>query len=917
MSSLPLDHRIKPLPPLTDKLPPLPPEESSVDSPAPPSKSLSPSSDHVDFYKDQQSLNIPSGLRTPLTPTTPTTPSSPDSKPKKANPLVDLIETEKIYVDQMTGIIRKVASAWSRSNLPPPELDAMFRSIESVYKANRGLYTKLKEIGINPSSPKALGDLLMRWIDDLETPYTNYATKYCCGFDAWNPVQCNPRLANTLSAFSEANPPPVSANDSRMWTLDSLFLLPRARLKYYRKLYSRLLKSTAPGRSDHKLLVRALDTLDKLLDTLESRSQIAVDCAAALNSDVLDSTDEVVIDMRPRQDAVPPPTLGGEVAVFKDESQNSSARDSKTSSGVRLSAETANTSISRLSNSSPILTLSDLERRLLTDKTLDIFTMKPKAVKLQLASVNLTFTREIRLSIDVTISFTPRATGVEVIHRRAHIIILSDLFLVCERMSAEEKANQPHDADMWLCYPPLAGKVLRLSELPDKGNAVQIAIMRKEFLVIDAGSSDLCELMISRFKECIDFSGSLPPPSKQPPPPVPPISGAFREQVTSAFQPNNTSALNDGKSPLVNNLESSSNSSSSQLRSQIPPQAPQAYQTGDVGNVSMQQVVSIQSSQGTNIPSHGFSHIQQSSSIRDQAIPPSRSTSLTGAGVSGYPPIGMPMPSAIPMMASTGQPSGLPTSQNSLPGSPYSTVHNALPGAPYHGQSPFPISSRNPQNFPSGPVSSRPSSQSSSTQSGIRKSPSSRSLTSQYSQQEPLPAPPLPAFATIPRSNSFGSLHAPQARPLLPSAAFNTRSVSLAEPSFDAPSPPESPVYETPEVTGPVTSTVSAQMKCKVFLKQQHAQWKSLGSARLKLYREDPTNVKQLVVEADNKDKSILISTIVLTDGVERVGKTGVAIELSDKGARTGVVYMIQLRNEKSAGGLFDSLLAGSDRAGK
>ncbi|KAF8976449.1 hypothetical protein BDQ17DRAFT_1384736, partial [Cyathus striatus] len=676
MSSLPLDHRIKPLPPLTDKLPPFLQKSHP---------------DHVDFYKDQQSLNIPSAVfRTTysIDPTTPTTPSSPDSKPKKANPL-------------------KVASAWSRSNLPPPELDAMFRSIESVYKANRGLYTKLKEIGINPSSPKALGDLLMRWIDDLETPYTNYATKYCCGFDAWNPVQCNPRLANTLSAFSEANPPPVSANDSRMWTLDSLFLLPRARLKYYRKLYSRLLKSTAPGRSDHKLLVRALDTLDKLLDTLESRSQIAVDCAAALNSDVLDSTDEVVIDMRPRQDAVPPPTLGGEVAVFKDESQNSSARDSKTSSGVRLSAETANTSISRLSNSSPILTLSDLERRLLTDKTLDIFTMKPKAVKLQLASVNLTFTREIRLSIDVTISFTPRATGVEVIHRRAHIIILSDLFLVCERMSAEEKANQPHDADMWLCYPPLAGKVLRLSELPDKGNAVQIAIMRKEFLVIDAGSSDLCELMISRFKECIDFSGSwnkcLRPLSNLPS--CSPISGAFREQVTSAFQPNNTSALNDGKSPLVNNLESSSNSSSSQLRSQIPPQAPQAYQTGDVGNVSMQQVVSIQSSQGTNIPSHGFSTFSN-------PIPPSRSTSLTGAGVSGYPPIGMPMPSAIPMMASTGQPSGLPTSQNSLPGSPYST--------------------------------------------------------------EPLPAPPLPAFATIPRSNSFGSLHAPQARPLLPSAAFNT-----------------------------------------------------------------------------------------------------------------------------------------------
>lgn len=136
----------------------------------------------------------------------------------------------------------------------------------------------------------------------------------------------------------------------------------------------------------------------------------------------------------------------------------------------------------------------------------------------------------------------------------------------------------------------------------------------------------------------------------------------------------------------------------------------------------------------------------------------------------------------------------------------------------------------------------------------------------------------------------------------------------MAEPSFDEPSPPNSPVEETPLSAGPVTSTISAQMKCKVFLQQQHAQWKSLGSAKLKLYRQDPTNIKQLVVEAE-KDKSVLISTIVLTDGVERVGKTGVAIELSDQGARTGIIYMIQLRNEKSAGGLFDSLLAGSDRA--
>ena len=197
---------------------------------------------------------------------------------------------------------------------------------------------------------------------------------------------------------------------------------------------------------------------------------------------------------------------------------------------------------------------------------------------------------------------------------------------------------------------------------------------------------------------------------------------------------------------------------------------------------------------------------------------------------------------------------------------------------------------------------------------GLRKTQSSHSLNTHFGPNGELPPVPRMPGAQIPRNHSSDSLPLPRSRPLLPSAQ---RAVSVApsSQSFHDISPPSSPVRETAKYTGPVTSAISAQMKCKVFLKQQHAQWKSLGSAKLKLYRESPTNVKQLVVEAENKDKSVLISTIVLTDGVERVGKTGVAIELSDKGVRAGVVYMLQLRNESSAQGLFDSLLAGSDRS--
>jgi len=127
-------------------------------------------------------------------------------------------------------------------------------------------------------------------------------------------------------------------------------------------------------------------------------------------------------------------------------------------------------------------------------------------------------------------------------------------------------------------------------------------------------------------------------------------------------------------------------------------------------------------------------------------------------------------------------------------------------------------------------------------------------------------------------------------------------------------------------------------MRCKIFLQQHHSVWKSLGTAKLKLYQSMPSNTKQLVVDSDKSKGKTLISTIVLTDGVERVGKTGVAIELSDQGDRTGIIYMLQvspltvllcsalithipslssfqMKTETSATGLFEQLLAGSDRA--
>ena len=105
---------------------------------------------------------------------------------------------------------------------------------------------------------------------------------------------------------------------------------------------------------------------------------------------------------------------------------------------------------------------------------------------------------------------------------------------------------------------------------------------------------------------------------------------------------------------------------------------------------------------------------------------------------------------------------------------------------------------------------------------------------------------------------------------------------------------------------------ICAQMRCKVYLKQSYAQWRALGSARLRLYRLRPSNSNQLVVE---NEKKVMISSIVLPMAVQRFGKTGLAIELSDMGRLTGVVYMFHMRSEESANGLYEQLLSGSSRS--
>lgn len=78
----------------------------------------------------------------------------------------------------------------------------------------------------------------------MEPAYTRYSKTYLADFNSWSPVASNvnlPRILNDVTA--QLSQPPTNSPTGQ-WTLDDLFLLPCLRLKYYKKLYARLLKKS-------------------------------------------------------------------------------------------------------------------------------------------------------------------------------------------------------------------------------------------------------------------------------------------------------------------------------------------------------------------------------------------------------------------------------------------------------------------------------------------------------------------------------------------------------------------------------------------------------------------------------------------------------------------------------------------------
>ncbi|KAH8924876.1 hypothetical protein BT69DRAFT_37102 [Atractiella rhizophila] len=990
-------YDVRPLPSPSGSLPPLPsPPSSSSSARSPLSLNTSPQTLEIPNLQNEAPIS-PIGGSFNLPP-----PSSVSAQREKrlpaANPLVDLIETEQGFVEDLGSIVKKVAAAYSMDNLPPPLLDQHFRSTESLYRLHKTLLASLNAIGTTPSQPKELGDLLMRWVGQMEESYRKFGRVWC-GFGGWEEakgVGDNEKLKGILEVL-EIRTPLLRVSDgggeSERLTMTSLFTLPMSRLLYYQKLYGRLLKSTKEGRSDHKLLLGTCEKLRVLVEEFESaktksvwdngteeRGKIGRMPTLSLRrgqdnpSKTLSNASSNYIDGEggaPRQQESHESVviwsgdsnMNNESKLDLDfdfekdakgrESQSSAKTGSTRSKFVgsgsdfgHMSSEAGRFSSDRdrfSSNSSTFtgsLTVpgtgsdarvEDLERRLDTGMTMDIFTMQPKKCKLQMNPPTLQYNRSIRKQGDCIISFTPLSdpSARQIVYRQAYIFILTDLFLVCERIP-QERMSMSGGMDMYLLFPPLAGKHLR-AEMREgmMDNELEVVIMRKERLKVELKVQDREARMereewLRAFDDCVRFTGAKDSLSPQRSPTSPgfpssPVHGSF-------FPP----------SPDPSNSRSPSRSPHSETgHGEFLTPAPGRPMRAASAPLDPNSLPPLPPS--PNPQSMGFNHGPPSPNPSQMGfqLPPSPNASMGGFPNRPHYPGSMsnsPNPGYRP-------PPGPPYQNGMPPRPPPPGGYQGLPGRP----------------GPSGPYSQipvppiPPEQQQWNGQHMLRKSPSSHSLGSTRSSNHNYNAPPMPGQSPYPphpgqgypqdpvhrarsadpyrhgpgsdHGSGTGSMKDSRANSMphggrtMSSHSNSSRGRRSRKSSQrftngdDYDSPPGSPT----EDTRPVTNTLAAQMRCKVFFQQSFQNWKSLGAASLKLYLQSPTNQKQLVVE---NDKTVLISTMVLTDGVERVGKVGVAIELSDKGNRTGIVYMLQMKSETSAAGLYEQLLLGSDRSG-
>ncbi|RIA94808.1 hypothetical protein C1645_817512 [Glomus cerebriforme] len=425
------------------------------------------------------------------------------------NPINDLIETEEEYIDDLRCLLQQISKSWNRDNPLPPELKVMLDILGEIHQYNRNFCSRLNQIGTDLVSAKELGNALMTWVKEMEGPYSTYCKNYRRGVDLWPEIDNNLNLQQTLNVISAKRNKPV--------TLDYLFEAPLKRIRYYKKLYMRILKSSEPGRPDYDILVNANKRIDNLIElekkakeTNKQRSNIediplsapqpilhtfVNEDKSTVNDNLVELLEKKATEINKPKENIPEENipLPAPQSVFHTFISPVNSQEDIT----KINSNTATMN----------LTLPEFENQLDTSRVRDLFTKQQKTLKVQLLPPHLPFRREILLHDDfIVILPDGKGSGKHRAHINAHLILFTDLLLVCQQLTPEEKTSNP-TKDFWLLYPPLSGRHLVIHDIrDDKEEMLNLVVLQKESMVFVADNRNMKEKWFKEINKVIEFA---------------------------------------------------------------------------------------------------------------------------------------------------------------------------------------------------------------------------------------------------------------------------------------------------------------------------------------------------------------------------------------------------------------------------
>ncbi|KAF8933244.1 hypothetical protein BGZ58_006493, partial [Dissophora ornata] len=383
--------------------------------------------------------------------------------PKSPNPLDDLVDTEKEYVADLKVLLQRVSAGWTQDDFPPKEVDILLRNIEDIYAVNRKFSKKLVDVQASDDVMKELGSVLMWFVDSMETSYSNFCRNHVPHFDNWPEIMNNSRLQDILGE--------IAGEQFQHVTLDTFLMKPIDRLHYYRRLYMRLLDSSERGKPDFDALEAAFMRIDTILRfvTVDVPGTSRHPASPALSG---------ISSMSSMRYALPSPPITDQTSPnFHPQSRP----NNNISPGLPPSPLSPRNGPNQGPDQPDVHSsgiMQEIERSLDTAEVLDLFTMQPKACSLSLALIE----RDVLIRSDVTFTITTDE-GIEERFDDGHIILLSDLLLMCRVKTADETDMNPegNESSFWLLFPPLAIRhvVAKDGTVDDNDHIVELTIVNR------------------------------------------------------------------------------------------------------------------------------------------------------------------------------------------------------------------------------------------------------------------------------------------------------------------------------------------------------------------------------------------------------------------------------------------------------